>query len=145
MKESEKQTCGYWSLLFLLFIYDHAEPLWFKLKDNYIDKCVKIETCSLVDPAGADRTRTQLLHIADLSHGLQQQILGKEKGIPMWIILKNDFSHQRKPMTMSTVVMLSYYSGPTSPSSLRARIVKLLRSLRFDSKEPIPPSEQGIN
>jgi hypothetical protein len=27
------------------------------------------------------------------------------------------------------------------PPSLRARIVKLLRSLRFDSKKPFPPSE----
>ncbi len=95
MKESEKHTCGKWSLLFLLFIYYYAEPLWFKLKDNYSDKSGKIETCSLVDPAGADRTRTHLLHTADLSHGLHQQKLGKEKGIPMWIILKNDFSHQR--------------------------------------------------
>ncbi len=34
-----------------------------------------------MDPAGADRTRTHLLHTADLSHGLQQQILGKEKNI----------------------------------------------------------------
>jgi hypothetical protein len=50
----------------------------FKLKDNYSDKCVKIETCSLVDPVGADRTRTHLLHTADLSRGLQQQIGGKE-------------------------------------------------------------------
>jgi hypothetical protein len=60
-------------------IYYYTEPLWFKLKHNYSDKCVKIETCSLVDPVGADHTRTLLLHTADLSHGLQQQILGKEK------------------------------------------------------------------
>ncbi len=80
MKESEKQACGYWSILFLLIIYMYyyAEPLWFKLKDNYSDKCGKIETCSLVDPVGADRTRTQLLHTADLSHGLQQRILGQK-------------------------------------------------------------------
>ncbi len=68
------------TFVYIIYFYN-TEPLWFKLKDNS-DKCDKIETCSLVDPVGADRTRTHLLHTADPSRGLQQQILGKEKNIP---------------------------------------------------------------